>query len=369
MATEIQPWISSPAQGGTHSGSAERRVRRAHRENAKDTGMTIECFAQRLLNPFRGCVNIIRHRSAEAVTADGVHWDIYVSNDGLLEGLPPGRRPLISDIRFGRWCAAQGLRRGPIYPSDDFLVLEALGQTVYEHLLHVFDQVPFPFRDYSELWLLDTDHQPLALLESAPETADIHLGQSLQWLPGLDCRRTFTSTAATELGIDPHRPGAAADYLGHYINARAAPRTAAQLFVRQADGSGRGCAGVNLETALETRTLPAKAFPPRLLRRRDHDPAHAQLVDDFILWQAPWQLLLEMDAKLRGEFEQHACSQPMKVAAQYRLYPDITRPDLIDAARVETRLRTSIPAGSEPEQVMSTDYLELAPDFADQRGK
>ena len=331
--------------------------------------MTIECYSQRLLNPFRGCVNIIRHRSAEAVTADGVHWDIYVSNDGLLEGLPPGRRALISDIRFGRWSTAQGLRRGPIYPSDDFLAMEALGQTVYEHLLRVFDQVPFPFRDHSELWLLDTDHQPLALLDSAPETADIRLDQSLQWLPGLDCRRSFTTTAANELGINLQRSGAAADYLGSYINARAAPRAAAQLFVRQTDGSGQGVGGINLEPVLATRTLPAEAFPRCLLRRPPDESAHTRLVDDFIRWQAPWQLLLEMDAEQRGEFEQHACTQPMKVAAQYRLYPDISRPDLIERARVEARLRTSLPAGSEPEQVMSTDYLELAPDFADQRGK
>ena len=49
--------------------------------------MQIECYAQRLLNPFRGVVHTIRYQSAEAVTTDGVEWDIYVANDALLDGL------------------------------------------------------------------------------------------------------------------------------------------------------------------------------------------------------------------------------------------------------------------------------------------
>ena len=52
--------------------------------------MTIECYAQRLLNPFRGTVHTIRYASAEAVTTDGVHWDIYVSNDELARDLEAG---------------------------------------------------------------------------------------------------------------------------------------------------------------------------------------------------------------------------------------------------------------------------------------
>ena len=43
--------------------------------------MTILCYSQRLLNPFRGSMCCIQYRSAEAVTADGIKWDIYVSND------------------------------------------------------------------------------------------------------------------------------------------------------------------------------------------------------------------------------------------------------------------------------------------------
>jgi hypothetical protein len=39
--------------------------------------------SQRLSNPFRGIVNIVRYKPAEAVTSDGTHRDIYVTNDAL----------------------------------------------------------------------------------------------------------------------------------------------------------------------------------------------------------------------------------------------------------------------------------------------
>jgi len=127
--------------------------------------MQIECYAQRLLNPFRGVVHVIRFQSAEAVTTDGVEWDIYVANDALLDGLGrAGRRAQISDIRYGHWSLEKGLKRGPLFPSDDFKRLEEMGAEAYRHLLKVHRDVPFAFRDAFELWLLDRDARPLARL-------------------------------------------------------------------------------------------------------------------------------------------------------------------------------------------------------------
>jgi hypothetical protein len=92
--------------------------------------MPFQCYSQRLLNPFRGVVNCIKYRSAEAVTADGVRWDIYVSNEALLDDLPDRQHTQVSDIRYGSWSAETGLKRGPIFPSDDFLMMEAMGTRV-----------------------------------------------------------------------------------------------------------------------------------------------------------------------------------------------------------------------------------------------
>jgi len=76
------------------------------------SGSAVNCYSQRLLNPFRGVVNIIRYKSAEAVTSDGIHWDVNVSNDSLLAGLAGKRSVRISDIRYGRWSKRKGLTRG-----------------------------------------------------------------------------------------------------------------------------------------------------------------------------------------------------------------------------------------------------------------
>jgi hypothetical protein len=332
----------------------------------KTRPMRAECYSQRLLNPFRGSMNCIRYRSADAVTADGVHWDIYVSNEALLEGLPGQRKAQVSDIRFGSWSRARGLRRGPLFPSDDFLQLEAMGQRLYEILLETHGQVPFPFRDDYELWLLDRELHPLALLESALTEQDISRAPSLQWSPGLNSRKTFTSQAAAPLGIDRTRPGAVADYLSAYINRLAGPQPVAQLFRREADGSGRGLGGCNLPDAIAGRRLERTVFPADLIDLQRHDELHGRLLQDFVCWQAPWHLVRhDLDSTARGEFERHASVQPLKVAHQYRLYPAIVDRRIIDAARVEARLREAMPVTVEAEKIMSTFYIELNPEVAD----
>jgi len=328
--------------------------------------MSFECYSQRMLNPFRGSMNCVRYRSADAVTADGFHWDIYVSNDGLMDVLTGAGRMQVSDIRFGAWSPDRGLRRGPIYPSEDFRRMERLGQRVYAHLLEVHDQVPFPFRDHYELWLLDRAARPLALLDSALTPDGLERRQSLLWLTGQRCRRTFTTTAATRLGIDTTTAGASADYLRNYINDCAGPLPAAQIFQRLDDGAGAGLAGINLDAGLVYRTLAGADFPATLLDRTHHDEVHRQLIDDFIRWQAPWQLLLPaLDPETRRSFEQHARVQPLRLAQQYRLYPRIIDRAAIDAARVEARIRQTQPARKEVEQVQSTFYIELSPDHAE----
>jgi len=325
--------------------------------------MTFQCYSQRMLNPFRGIVSYISYRSADAVTADGSHWDIYVSNAALLEGLDTGRRPQISDIRYGSWSARRGLKRGPLLASDDFLQMEAMGTCVYQHLLKVSDQVPFQLRDDYELWLLDAEGQPLALIDSALEADNIDARQPLAWRPGQDCRRTFTSRVAKQLVSNHDTPGAITDYLARYINSRTADTASAQLFRRNADGSGEGLWGINLPGSLSSRSLPAGDFPLHLLDMQQHDTLHAQLVQDFICWQAPWQLLLPgMDAAVRGEFEQHARVQPLKLAHQYRLYPEIVDRSVIDAARVEAKLRSTHQTHQPAETIMSTFYIKLSPD-------
>lgn len=316
--------------------------------------MQIECYAQRLLNPFRGVVHIIRYQSAEAVTTDGVEWDIYVSNDALLEGLGrAGRRAQVSDIRYGHWSAEKGLKRGPLYPSDDFKRLEHMGAVVYEHLLKMQRELPFAFLDQFELWLLDRADRPLALLHSVRTDSETDTRPPLDWRAGLAAQENFRSTAIAGL----QEPAGA--YLSRYVNSLSSG--VAQWFRRSDDGAGLGLHTLKGSDALRGRVLDADAFAPLFIATRWMDAAHAQLVQDYHAWQAPWMLLLgHLDVATRSALEVCACRQAESVDKHYRLYPAVIDRVALQAARVEAALVRSQPHGKQPaDEVMPIAYIEL----------
>lgn len=316
--------------------------------------MQIECFAQRLLNPFRGVVHTIRFASAEAVTTDGIEWDIYVANDTLLDGLGrAGRRALISDIRYGHWSAEKGLKRGPLYPSDDFRRLEEMGAVVYEHLLRVHRDVPFRFRDPFELWLLDRNDQPLALLHSVRADSETDTRPPLDWRAGMAAQEQFRSAAIA----DPAEP--AGVYLTRYVNSLASG--VAQWFRRSDDGAGLGLHTLKGGDELRGRVLDAEAFPPLFIATVGMDAAHARLVRDYHAWQAPWLLLLpHLKPATRSALEACACQQPELIEKHCRLYPAIIDRPALQAARVEAALLRSQPHPQKPDDVMPMSYIELS---------
>lgn len=299
----------------------------------------IECYAQRLLNPYRGVMHTIRYKSAEAVTTDGVEWDIYVANDALLEGLGrAGRRTQISDIRYGHWSAESGLKRGALYPSEDFRRMEDMGAVVYEFLLKAHREVPFNFRDHFELWLLDTRHRPLALLHSVLTETDTETKPPLDWRAGMAAQAQFKSQAL----INSHdRPGV---YLTRHINSLVG-RTQAQWFARSDEGSGLGLRVVNGAQSLQGRVLEAELFPPFYIATAGMDAAHTQLVQDYHAWLAPLMLLLpHLDDATRTLLEAHARDYPEAIDKHYRLYPQVMDRAMLQAARVEAALMRTQPA-------------------------
>ncbi|MFO7541365.1 MAG: hypothetical protein R6W97_00955 [Thiobacillus sp.] len=315
--------------------------------------MQIECYAQRLLNPFRGVMHTIRYQSAEAVTTDGVEWDIYVANDALLEGLGrAGRRAQISDIRYGHWSAEKGLKRGPLYPSDDFKRLEHLGAIVYEHLLKVHRTVPFAFRDAFELWLLDRNDQPLALLHSVRSDSETDTRPPLDWRAGMAAQEHFQSASMTGLSES------AGAYLTRHVNSLASG--VAQWFRRSDDGDGLGLHTLKGGDHLHGRVLEEGAFPPLFIATSDMDAAHTRLVHDYYAWQAPWMLLLpHLDPATRSALENAACQQAEAVEKHCRLYPAVINRTALQAARVEAALIRAEPRPRKQEDVMSMFYIEL----------
>jgi hypothetical protein len=315
--------------------------------------MRIECYAQRLLNPFRGVVHIIRYLSAEAVTTDGLEWDIYVANDDLLDGLGrAGRRAQISDIRYGHWSAEKGLKRGPLYPSDDFKRLEERGAVVYEHLLKVHRDVPFAFRDSFGLWLLDRHEQPLALLHSVCTHSDTDTQPPLDWRAGLAAQERFHSAAIADL------PDAAGPYLTRHVNSLASG--VAQWFYRTDDGSGLGLHTLKDGQGLSGRLLEASAFPPLFIATAGMDAAHTQLVRDYHAWQAPWMLLLpHLDELTRRTLEASACQQAELIEKHCRLYPAVVDQLALQAARVAAALARNQPVAARPDDATPMSCIEL----------
>lgn len=315
--------------------------------------MQIECYAQRLLNPFRGAVHVVRYASAEAVTTDGVEWDIYVANDALLDGLGrAGRRAQISDIRYGRWSAEKGLKRGPLYPSDDFRRLEDMGAVVYEHLLRVHRALPFGFRDAFELWLLDRDERPLALIHSVRNDSETDTRPPLDWRAGIAAREHFRSHAVAGLA----EPAGA--YLTRHVNGLAAGP--AQWFRRSDDGSGLGLHTLQGGAHLKGRVLEANAFPPLFIATHGMDAAHARLVHDYHAWQAPWMLLLDrLDAPTRAALEASACRQADAVEKHCRLYPTVLDRAALQAARVQAALERGRLAAARQDDAIPMFYIEL----------
>jgi len=304
-------------------------------------------------------MNIIEHEGAEAVTTDGVHWDIYVRDAELVKDLANGKRVQTSEIRYGSWSQKNGLKRGTIYPSKDFRILELCGTRLYEYLLGHHNDVPFPLRDTTELWLLDTEGNPLGLLNSVVERDSIEPDCFIDWRAGQACHRAFETTAfdREDAPDSDHSPG---KYLTQYINGRAGEHPVAQWFTRTPDGSGLGMQGVNLPAGLQNRTLPRVAFPRYFLKEDGCSPAHRQLIQDFLAWLAPCQLLLQdLDHSERQRFEQLAMSRALEVNKHFHLYPQILDDGAIMALRVEAALRLGEAQNDNEDETMATYYIEL----------
>jgi hypothetical protein len=323
--------------------------------------MVFESYAQRLLNPFRGAMHTLRYEPAEAVTVDGVHWDIYVTNTAVIPASGRARRGQISEIRYGAWSQTEGLRRGRLYPSEDFRHMEAVGTILFEQLTRVHQQVPFVFKDRFELWLLDNAAQPLALLDSALDENALKFDLTIDWRAGIAARERFQSPNMATLHPDTAPVPNAGDYLTGYVNARAGKPAAAQWFRRELDGRGAGLDGINLPAGLEGRTLTSAAFPPLFLATTGgHDAPHRKLIEDFHAWQAPWLLLLPFDTDTRRTLEQQARRQALVVDQQHRLYPASVDASFIPAARVEAVLRRSQqPPGQKQDDTLAPFYIEL----------
>ncbi len=311
-----------------------------------------ECYSQRMLNPYHGIVNVVETADADAVSRDGINWELYVHGgfetaevDGEL------RRVELPDVKFGSWSASAGLRRAPARLTMDYAALDAAGSYLLAAVKRHADGVPFPLRDRFELWLLDGEDWPLVLLASAVRPEARELPPLPRWRPGQVARGKF-------------QPGqdAAAARLAERVASTAGATPRAQWFRREEDGRGIGLDGFDLEPELEGRWLAANAFPELLLRERWADPEDSSLASAFLDWQAPVLLQLQhLAPATRARLERAARRWARAVAKYHRLYPETVEEEQLAAALVEARLRDAArhPEDAEEEPPLCPDALLL----------
>ena len=308
--------------------------------------MTAEAFrySLRRVNPFEGVVQVLELDAARAVSRDGIEWEIQVETEGPASawGSLNASSAMRRFFRFGVWSRQRGLWRAPLHPMLDAAeMLEESGQLI-DALQASLHDLPFAPADRFELWLLDAQSRPLALLATTDESERIPDLRPEPWQAARLADHEFHSVALTDEPVpageadNPRRHPAAVEAL---IRRAAGHTPVQQWFERRADGSGRGLAH-RAPPALAGRELAAALFPELPWRDRWNDAGDAALMADYVAWSAPRLLTLHsLSDRTRARLEALARQQALSVDTLFQLYPRILDRGLVEAARVEARLR------------------------------
>jgi hypothetical protein len=304
------------------------------------------CYGVRRLNPFLGVVQVVETADARALSMDGETWQLQVLAErpehtwgSLNRG---GSRKQF--FRFGLWRAQEGMSRVPLNPVLDVGAMLAAAHRLVEQLQAAVPGIPYPLGDRHELWLLDREAQPLALLASTVAARFIPRVEAGPWQATLPADESFRAPSLERRGIAVHNHDSRrrhAELLEAQVNAAAGQPARQQWLLRAEDGSGVAL-GDDGAALSEGPTWGPDALPVAGLRRLWPEPGQTELAADYLDWLAPRLLALpDLPDPLRRRLERAAAAQALLVAAQFRLYPRVLDPGIIDAARVEARLRAA----------------------------
>ncbi len=322
------------------------------------------CYSQRMLNPFRGVMNVIDTGDADAVSTDGKIWTLYLRDSNLQNIANDGDMNIeVPDIRFGIWSAESGLKRCPLLNTMDYDAIQTAGLALLDAVKHHAKHVPFKLADHYELWLLDKHMDlPLALLRSECFKSELSEPEYTPWTSGMLCRESFQSQYLIRNNPD-NNSNNHAQWLTEQINIAAGNQPQVQWFLRDKyrNGLGLKCSCANKQ--LEGRTLPKQFFPKLLINRRWVSQPVNTVVKDYLSWHSPWLLLLQhFGDTTRALLETLACKQQaLTVDAQQQLYPKIINSNIIKAARVEATMRKA--NGEVSSHQRNIDMAYLAADY------
>ncbi len=281
----------------------------------------ILCFSQRILNPFRGAMHVVRTRWAEAVTTDGREWTLYVQGECIYDDMDEEEDVIVPDIKYGTWSERSGFQRAPIRLPTFERTIARHGEHLLDMVRHQAPALPFPLADHHELWLLHgATGRPLALLASRCDHQAEEVPPLLRWTPG-------------EAGIASDRR---LGELREAVSALAGERAEARWFDRR-------------HARLPVGDLDARALAE-----------HAEALAALRHWQSPATLLLALERDERRDLEALAARHALRLAELLPLYPEVVDEARITAALVEARMRRACPEpASSGEETLSPFYLEM----------
>jgi len=311
-----------------------------------DESCEFNCYSVRRLNPFLGVMQIVETADSRAISHDGINWEIQILGVRPHDtwGAPSTVKPKRQFLRFGVWNKANGLTRIPANPLLDLTTMLKEVARLAEILTPASARIPFPLSDIYELWLLDDlDRMPLALLAS---TTELRHGASItidHWvcsnaeLPSPYLTRR-DKVPPESIGSNPSK-----SYLERIVKQRASLGIQ-RWFKRTADDLGELVSFEPEEKLpLEARLHAAETFPQLLLNSAWDDTLTSSAIADYHVWLAPYLLTLQnLPDDLRCTLEREAAAQAVAVANYWRFYPKIINRKIIDAARVEARLRQTL---------------------------
>ena len=269
--------------------------------------------------PYYGQVQIAESERARALTVDGQIWEIQFlhSGNGGLTNSGNGAHGIHHQYRRAVTVSDSDIR-------DEKIESLLVGQSTDERILELTNfladiTLPFPAADHFEYWLLDAEDQiPLAMIFSCKDSEKMNAYPS---------HPEWTALPAAVMPIEMTEDeescsSAPVNYrLERLVAERAGNNPKAKWFTRSSDEQ--------------------QSFPVFMVRDDWKDEESADLCQRYLKRQAPRLLMLHgLKQEFRKQLEINARSHALEVDRFYRLYPEVVDQTLMDAIRVEARLRS-----------------------------
>ncbi|MGB5278861.1 MAG: hypothetical protein WBO73_02750 [Gammaproteobacteria bacterium] len=280
----------------------------------------IKLYSKRLLSPFVGMVQVAEFGRARALSLDGHHWAVQYSlgadrrirNNRAHTGLTLNYS-LVATIEHGQ------LKTHALHPFLDRDDVRSATRLLFEAINSA--SLPYAAADRYEYWLLDGVHRrPLALLHSCINEEEMALTPPRPlWIA--------MPAAQLEVKAPKARQGAYVPPVNYRLQKHVQKR-----------------AGINPRAAwFERPVAVAEDFPPCLIKENWENEAGQQLCDLYIRRLAPRLLMTQgLSTPVRHRLEQAARAYVFEVDRFYLLYPVVVDKPLLNAARVEARLRRAV---------------------------